>query len=237
MRIPVCHHYWKDGQNAAWTPVAFPVPQIEEAVKNDYVILQKERPKWRKYGAYWVIFDYRPETDVFGRAIVPISFAFLPYNPEAEKLLPQVRARLKATPRERSYLDSPNSSPDAKKRLVRTAAGFLILAALLALAPFFFRSQNKEESLAVRPQEIKKPAPDAAICENYVWLLTCPRLYVEKRCQNATNLDFREFRETEPACRPPYGRPEPWTPQIKIFREKPDPDIAKSLEAFIFGEK
>lgn len=235
MRIPVCHHYWKDGQDAAWVPSAFPVPQIEEAVKNDYVILQKERPKWRKYGGFWAIFDYRPEKDVFGRDIVPISFAFLPDAPEAEKLLPQIRSCLKATPRDRAWLNATRSLPVVKKRMLPILAILFVLAAFFALALSFFRSPEKEVTPAAVRHDSKKPAPDEVICENYVWLLTCPRLYVEKRCQNATDLDFREFRESEPACRPPYGRPEPWSTQIKIFREKPAPDIAKSLEDFIFG--
>lgn len=237
MRVPVCHHFWKDGQDATWQPASFPVPQIEEAVKNDYVILQKERPKWRKYGGFWVVFDYRPETDVFGRDIVPISFAFLPDSPEAEKLLPPIRARLKATPRESAFLVTPRESPVVKKKLLPAVAVLIVLGALCALALFFFHSPKEGEPGEMIAGKAEKTPPNATVCENYVWLLTCPRLFVEQRCNNSTSLNFREFRESEPACRPPYGRPEPWTPQIKIFREKPDPAIAKSLEDFIFGEK
>lgn len=84
MEIRLAHHYWKNGANATWNPVQFPFPEIEGEIKKDYVKLETDRPKWRKYKNITVIFDYRPGKDVYGRPIMPISFAFVPdcSNPE-----------------------------------------------------------------------------------------------------------------------------------------------------------
>lgn len=78
MKIQLAHHYWKNRENSVWNPSRFPRPEIEQEVKRTYSLLEEGRPKWRKYGDITVFFDYRPAKDVFGRDIVPISFAFVP---------------------------------------------------------------------------------------------------------------------------------------------------------------
>ena len=77
MRLKVAHHFWQNNENATWYPSAFPFPEIEAEVKHQYERLQTERPQWKTFGNICVFFDYRPGKDIFGRTIVPISFAFL----------------------------------------------------------------------------------------------------------------------------------------------------------------
>lgn len=85
MEILLSHHFWHDNKNAVWNPSLFPYPQIEQKLKESYVVLEAERPAWKKYDNITVFFDYRPGKDAYGRDIVPISFAFVPncLNPKA----------------------------------------------------------------------------------------------------------------------------------------------------------
>lgn len=77
MKVGLAHHFWKDKTNATWNPPQFPYPQIEQSLKEDYPRLARERPRWKQYADITVFFDYRPTRDIYGRDIVPISFAFL----------------------------------------------------------------------------------------------------------------------------------------------------------------
>lgn len=85
MKILLAHHYWQHNANAVWNPGRFPYPAIEDEIKKNYSLLEAERPAWKQYGDVTVFFDYRPGKDIYGRDIVPISFAFLPgcQNPAA----------------------------------------------------------------------------------------------------------------------------------------------------------
>lgn len=234
MRIPVCHHYWQDGQDARWQPAAFPVPEIEAAIKSDYLELQAKRPQWRKYGAFWAIFDYRPEKDVFGRPIVPISFAFLPDRPDAAHLLPQIKSRLAAAPRGCRYIEV--QPPESGARRPHILAVFLICAVLAAGALLFLRSSPGTQGRQGEAMRQEEAAAGDLVCGNSGSLLTCPRIYLQERCANRTSLSFREFREREAVCRPVYGVPEPWSPNIAIFRERPEPETAAAIEKFLLGE-
>ena len=77
MLLKVAHHFWQNNENATWSPSEFPVPEIEAEIKKQYERLQTERPSWKTFGTVCVFFDYRPGKDIYGRTIVPISFAFL----------------------------------------------------------------------------------------------------------------------------------------------------------------
>ena len=82
--IRLAHHFWQDRANARWNPSIFPYPELENAIRQNYALFEAERPKWKQFGNVTVFFDYRPAKDIYGRDIVPISFAFVPdcVNPE-----------------------------------------------------------------------------------------------------------------------------------------------------------
>lgn len=78
VRLPLSHHFWKNRENAQWFPANFPYPALEQEIKREYPVLASSRVPWKVMKGVTVFFDYRPEKDVYGRSIVPISMAFLP---------------------------------------------------------------------------------------------------------------------------------------------------------------
>ena len=94
-KILLAHHYWKDGKNATWFPIKFPIQEIEVDLKSKYDYLQAEKPPYLTLENVTVFLAYHPSKDIFGRDIVPISFAFVKNcrNPEvvAKIILPQLQ--------------------------------------------------------------------------------------------------------------------------------------------------
>lgn len=168
MQIPVCHHFWKNGENAQWSPAAFPVPEIETRIKNDYLALAARQPAVGKYGRYTVFFDYRPARDIFGRAIMPISFAFYKDFPDDPQLANKIRAALAKTPNMQYSIDLPDAPRAAaepacrKTKRPRFVAALVLLAALAWLFFFFFGSRSPDQTQQAAQKTGAAKAPAAA---------------------------------------------------------------------------
>lgn len=164
MRIPICHHFWENGENARWLPQTFPVGKLESQIKNDYQALATAQPASKIYGEYTVFFDYRPAKDIFGRKIVPVSFAFYRNFPGDSLLARQIHQALAKAPTSQFWLDLPENSRPAnpgrktKKKPVKLLA--LLLAVILALGFFFFKSCAPKTQ---GPPEQAMPAQKAAV--------------------------------------------------------------------------
>ncbi len=155
MRISVAHHFWQNNENATWCPTVFPAPEIESAVKSQYERLQTERPEWRKFGDYCVFFDYRPGKDVFGRIIVPISFAFLRYCRNPARSAAAIRPILAETPNEATEIDVDLPWEEGAGRLWKqtpfSVKATLMTVAALSVAVILF--------MLFRPAEVPAPLP------------------------------------------------------------------------------
>lgn len=163
MRIPICHQFWENGENARWMPQVFPVEKLEWQIKADYQALATRRPASKQYGEYTVFFDYRPAKDIFGRNIVPISFAFYKNFPNDSALARQIHTALANAPNSQTWLDLPDAAQPArpgkrgKKPYPKTI--ILILAAILALGIFLKSCGSKNPP----PAETAMPAHDASV--------------------------------------------------------------------------
>lgn len=131
MEIRLAHHYWKNKENSVWNPARFPYPEIEQAVKQSYVMLEDERPKWRRYGDITVFFDYRPSQDVFGRNIVPITFAFVPGCIEPDVCWKLLAKKLASAPE--SILELDVDFPDGAVSETRKKLPWRILGICAAI--------------------------------------------------------------------------------------------------------
>lgn len=144
MKIKLCHHYWQDTVNAVWRPQSFPYPKIEKELKQLYPILQEKQPVYHTFGNVTVFFNYRPGRDVYGRDIVPISFAFVPECENPEKCGKVIGEALEKADYDTLELDLPNLpgvKKTKKKYLFFTVLG-LGLAIVLASAMHFSFSRN-----------------------------------------------------------------------------------------------
>lgn len=147
MKIRLAHHYWRDKTNATWSPERFPFPAIEDEIKKNYAILEAERPKWKQYGDVTVFFDYRPTKDVYGRDIVPISFAFVPDCRKAAQCCPDVLKRLRDAPVSQTEMELPDGrfSIGKKKKLSGIFAVSVTLLSVIIIGIFFIRDREKPE--------------------------------------------------------------------------------------------
>lgn len=165
MRIPICHQFWENGENARWLPQVFPVEKLESQIKADYQALAAARPASKKYGEYTVFLDYRPAKDIFGRNIVPISFAFYKNFPDNPALARHIHKTLANAPNSQTWLDLPDIAGPAKprksgkKRYARLI--ILILAVILACGIIFKLSGSKN----LAPAEQPVPAPAASLTD------------------------------------------------------------------------
>lgn len=132
MKIRLAHHYWRDKTNATWNPERFPFPAIEDEIKKNYAILEAERPKWKQYGNITVFFDYSLTKDVYGRDIVPISFAFVPDCQNPAQCYPAVAKRLRHAPVSQTEMELPDDSFGISKKN-RLSSIFAVLVALLSI--------------------------------------------------------------------------------------------------------
>ncbi len=163
MRIPICHQFWENGENARWLPQVFPVEKLESQIKADYQSLATARPAARKYGEYTVFFDYRPAKDIFGRNIVPISFAFYKNFPDDPALARHIHKALANAPNSQIWLDLPCAARAAKQgRSGKKAYAKLIiltLAVILAFGIILKLSGSRNPA----PAEKILPAPAASL--------------------------------------------------------------------------
>lgn len=164
MKISLAHHYWQNKANATWNPARFPCPAIEDAIKQNYVALETERPVWRRYGDITVIFDYRPTKDIYGRDIVPISFAFVPGRLISEKCRCQIAKILARTPETVTEIEAPDGClAKASHRVMPVLAGAAALA-LIAAGFWLVGGAEKQEAMvpeaapAMAEQNVAKPA-------------------------------------------------------------------------------
>lgn len=169
MQLVLAHHYWKDGKNATWYPQRFPFADLESAIKDDYVRLQAERPKWQVYGKTCVFFHYRPEKDIFGRDCVGISFAFFPNCKSPETAASVILPKLSQCRQDQLTMDISLSwdntlSNHAKPTLSGNNARILIFGALGLLAVFafviyFLSASGKDQSAG---KNIQTPGTEAS---------------------------------------------------------------------------
>lgn len=162
MKIDLCHHYWKNRANAQWFPEHFPCPQIEHAVKREYPLLISERPRWKTWDGITVFFDYQPDKDIYGREIVPVSFAFLPgcVNPEA--CWQRVSPALAKAPRTSTSIDVDIPAGFLHTKQVKrkkTLLGFAVLACLCASLFWFWPTR---ESTITKGSEVAPPTIEQA---------------------------------------------------------------------------
>ena len=106
MRLAVAHHFWQNRETATWVPAGPPWPEVEALVKARYLELELARPPWLTLGRVTVFLAYKPDSDIFGRSITPISFGLLADCREPEKTSAVVLPLLAATPPERTVLEA-----------------------------------------------------------------------------------------------------------------------------------
>lgn len=169
MKIKLCHHLWQDKANATWFPKQFPYPEIEQEIKTEYPILQAERPKFKRFGELTVFFDYRPSKDLYGREIVPISFAFLPDCGDASACAKYILPTLSHSTSTVSDIevDIPqkylhSSKAGVNKTLRKGALAICIIASLLGVL-IWSRDNNSPTN---RNTNIHSPAKSSSAQEN-----------------------------------------------------------------------
>lgn len=146
MIIKLAHHFWEKNENATWRPMPFPYPDIEDEIKKDYVFLEAKRPKWKQYGNITAFFDYRPAKDIYGRDIVPISFAFIANCKRPEACHSTIASRLANARTEGTYfeVDIPeaNLKVRSKKRNISGSLKVSIMV-LIVICLWLFMSREK----------------------------------------------------------------------------------------------
>lgn len=172
MKIPVVSHFWNAAGVAQWRPLKFPLPEIEKSVKDDYAILQYEKPPTRRYGKYLAILRYDASRDVFNREIVSIKFAFVDDEIRSPEIESAIRDRLDRLDDNEAFLRVYPSLINIKKYLsarrasVRRLAlyGGLVICALVVSAFLFERLTKTPGSPSgpsiVAPARIDKGVAD-----------------------------------------------------------------------------
>ncbi|MBD5608495.1 MAG: hypothetical protein HDQ93_06565 [Desulfovibrio sp.] len=158
MKIPVVSHFWNTAGVAQWRPIVFPLPPIEKSVKDDYAILQYEKPPTRRYGKYRAILHYASSRDAFNREIVSIKFAFVEDDICSPELESAIRARLERARDDESCLRIYPLFFRIKKSLSATSAqarklasfGALVICAII-LASFLYGRLTKPTDASNAP--------------------------------------------------------------------------------------
>lgn len=157
MKIRLAHHYWQNNESAQWNPKQFPFPDIEQELKGSYVILEAEKPKWKKYGNITVFFDYRPTKDIYGRAIVPITFAFVPDCRKPEVCQPVIARKLASATNSKLEIEVSLPPGAVGEKKVKSKKNFIIagicIALLLFILPFFKTGKQRAPKKVIVPQD------------------------------------------------------------------------------------
>lgn len=159
MRLKVAHHFWQNNENATWSPSAFPLPEIEVEIKHQYERLQTERPQWKTFGNVCVFFDYRPGKDIFGRTIVPISFAFLSNCKNPSRSAAAILPVLAQTPH--SVTEVEVDLP-WEKTLLRSRSALLHRLPMLLLPILLLLAGLLWMALPSAPEDTQTPVPETA---------------------------------------------------------------------------
>lgn len=149
MNIRLAHHFWQNNANATWNPEVFPYPAIEEKIKQNYSLLEAERPAWKQYGSITVFFDYRPAKDIYNRDITPISFAFLQNCRDPAACSKAIKPELSRASTNQLSMDVelPKAClPGQRFRSLPAIAALCVIAAALALWPLIRGGDGKDES-------------------------------------------------------------------------------------------
>lgn len=243
MKAPLCRHYWENRENAAWKPVDFPVPEIENALKSEFSLIQLERPKFRVYGRWTVFFAFRRESDVFGRPIFPATMTFLRdcENPDeaGEIIVPLLENVAHAA----DFVNLPGRIfPRRRFRFRFYAIIFIIFFALIAVV--FFRTGTKSPNPGEAPGEKNalKPSetlPDSIpeICRERdlrLELYDCPASYLRAYCDGSASLPlyrswFAEAASCSAARRNAFAADEK-----AVFKRTPKPEQKEAIMKLLF---
>lgn len=239
MKIPVCHHYWQNRENARWSPAAFPVPEIEARVKGEYPLLQKDRPPFRVYDRWSVFFAYKPDKDIYGRPICPMSFAFVRDCANPEKLSASIAPLLAQAAIDDARLTLPDPSTGNKKRAITIA-----LSAIFLLALWFFWPRAKP--VESQPEPAAKIAPPDSpkspeICDPAVLsaLYLCPASYLKKYCANPNgNIpSYKSWFAEAPQCAESRRNAFSADENAVLKRNDLEPELKRRVKLILFDSE
>lgn len=260
LKIPVCHHFWKDGEYAVWQPPKFPIPEIENRVKADYDHLQSDKPPYKTYGNYTVFFAYKPGKDIFGRNITAISFAFVKDCKSSYEFCPIILPILKKSSFDTTFLNIRRSifslhklshtSPTFK---YSTATIIVILIIIIIVflqhkdinfsqAPDFSEKNNilpniklqPDDAFVIKPDIINKTVAPICTISQELDLYPCPRSYLEYYCGPwpEVNKSFKQWFEEAPECI--QARRNLFSENLPLFRKLPTPEYQKLVKQILF---
>ena len=213
MRLPTAHHFWRNRETATWRPAGPPWPEVEAEVKSKYLELELARPPWLTVGRVTVFLAYKPDLDVFGRSITPISFALLadcrdparssaavgpllaaagPEAPFIEVDLPWENVRPQPVPPPPPV---PSRSPGLSWPLFVVLGVACLAGALIGWQQKASRTEPASPPpepaepaavVVVEPQAAEAVIPSLCAAAN-LWpgLYGCPRAFVEAKCGGA----------------------------------------------------